>query len=62
MQMLRKLRPYLLVGGTLTVLLGGFWVWKTHQAASALASESRNFDDIPKDEYEKWMQDLGYTE
>ena len=60
MQMLRKLRPYLLVGGTLTVLLGGFFAWKAHQAV--LASESRNFDDIPKDEYEKWMQDLGYTE
>lgn len=37
----------------------GGWYWQ-HQRASQLAD--RPMDDIPKEEYEKWMQDLGYVD
>ena len=45
-----------------TVLLlasgGGFAWWRT-QVVPPPAPDERSFEEIPKPEYEQWMQDLG---
>lgn len=54
---LRRRLPVVLL---VVILAGaGGWYWQ-HQRASQLAD--RPMSDIPKEEYEKWMQDLGYVD
>lgn len=47
---------------TLGGAAGGFTWWKLRPAPEPTAEDQRKFEDIPKNEYEEWMQDLGYTE
>jgi uncharacterized protein HemX len=55
-----RLRRRLPVVVLVIVIAGaGGWYWQ-HQRASQFAD--RPMDDIPKEEYEKWMQDLGYVD
>jgi len=37
---------------------GVWWVARPQPPAA----EERAYGDIPREEYERWMQDLGYTE
>lgn len=48
---------------TLLVLLtgGGVAAWALRPEPPP-TPEERTFEDIPEDEYEAWMQELGYTE
>lgn len=39
---------------------GGAWYWRAHQPQTEMSERALN--DIPKDEYEAWMQSLGYTD
>lgn len=53
--------PLAVLGLVLLAGGGGIAWWKLRPAPPA-APDERTFEDIPKDEYEQWMQDLGYTE
>jgi hypothetical protein len=56
-------RVVLGVGAAVLVAGGGAVAWKRlHPPPPPPKPEERTFEQIPKDEYEKWMQDLGYTE
>lgn len=60
------MRKRLVVGfGALLVLAStgavAFWKLRPTEPPPAPTAE-RGYDDIKRDEYERWMQDLGYTE
>lgn len=54
-----------LAAGVLLVAAGGgvgAWRWHVQEEAERKAAEEKRFEDIPKEDYERWMQELGYTE
>lgn len=58
-------KPVLVAFGTLLALAstGAMAWWKLRPADPPPApTAERGYDDIQRDEYERWMQDLGYTE
>lgn len=48
--------------GLVVLGAGGGVAWWQLQPPPEPPADERTFEDIPKDEYEKWMQELGYTE
>lgn len=44
-----------------TAALGGaaWWVWLAEEPVPAA---EKAYGDIPRSDYEQWLQDLGYTE
>lgn len=57
----RARRRWLLVGLGLLSCAGGTLWYVRHEQEEQELSE-RALKDIPKDEYESWMQSLGYTD
>ncbi|MFZ5478801.1 MAG: hypothetical protein ACOZNI_18660 [Myxococcota bacterium] len=56
-----------LIGAGAALLLGGGGAFAWMQARAPEPpppppAEERGYGDIPRDEYQEWMQDLGYTE
>lgn len=60
------MRPRLLfpVIGTLAASAAGAGWWWTHRPAPPKAEPvaDKSYEDVDRAEYEKWMQELGYTE
>jgi hypothetical protein len=44
------------------VASGAAAVWWRSHPAEPPADAAQRYEDIPRPEYEQWMQDLGYTE
>lgn len=59
--MSRKLRIVGLVG-LLAAAGGGAWAWRLAIEPPPEPGAERTYEDIPREEYEQWMQELGYTE
>lgn len=55
-----KRRWALTLGAVLILASGGGYAW--WRSRQVPAPDERTFEDIPTPEYEKWMQELGYTE
>jgi hypothetical protein len=55
------LRRWLIVASAVLLLTGGGVWWHLHRKHS-LDLADRAIGDIPTDEYEQWMQELGYTD
>ena len=58
------MRKVLILGGSLVAVLGTGAVayWKLRPEPPPPAAVEQKYEDIQRAEYEKWMQDLGYTE
>jgi hypothetical protein len=57
MSLSRLMRPLLGIGLILAASGAGFYAWNaSHPPAE------RRFEDIPLDEQEEWLQDLGYSD
>jgi hypothetical protein len=50
------------LGGVIVAGVAGVFTWWDHASAPPPVSAEQRLDDIPEEEYEKWMQDLGYTQ
>lgn len=57
MSLSRLTRPLIGIGLLLAMSGAGFYAWNTSQPPT-----ERRFEDIPLDEHEKWLQDLGYSD
>ena len=58
--MKRYAKPFLGLGLLLSLGGGSWYAW--HRAHPPPVPKEKRFEDIDPQEYEKWMQDLGYTE
>ena len=55
-----RTRRWAALGAALTLSVGVV-AWYLHHQMVQVELAERALDDIPKAEYEQWMQDLGYT-
>lgn len=60
------MRPRLafpLLGAILATGVGAGWWWSHRpEPPKPEAVADKKYEDVDRDEYEKWMQELGYTE
>lgn len=44
------------------VLSSAVVVWRLQPEPVEPVDEAKRYEDIPREDYERWMQELGYTE
>jgi hypothetical protein len=63
--LIRMTKLRVIVAAAAVLVSGGAvagWQYHEAQSAEAAAADQKRFEDISEDEYERWMQELGYTD